>query len=136
MMEKQKPILGWKGMKERRKELRHHPTNAEDKLWKHLEKKNLNGLIFRRQHGIGPYVADFYHALSRTVIEIDGGIHLKPEVREHDQWREAFLKEHGYNVLRFTNEEVCHDTGGVLSRILSVVAPVKQLPPCKGVRGL
>ncbi|MGE3341238.1 MAG: endonuclease domain-containing protein [Candidatus Altimarinota bacterium] len=123
-------------MKERRKELRYSPTNAEDKLWKHLQKKQLNGLIFRRQHGIGPYVADFYHALSRTVIEIDGSVHLTPEVREKDQWREAFLKEHGYNSIRFSNQEVFHDIGDVLSRIVSSVDSVKQLPPCKGARGL
>lgn len=134
-MDEQKPLRGWKGMKEKRKELRHSPTNAEDKLWKHLQNKKLHGLTFRRQHGIGPYVADFYHALSRTVIEIDGSVHLTPEVRENDQWREAFLKEHGYHVIRFSNQEVFHDIGDVLSRILSTVASVKQLPPCKGVRG-
>ena len=133
-MDEQKPLRGWKGMKERRKEFRHNPTNAEDKLWKCLKNKQLNGLIFRRQHGIGPYVADFYHALSRTVIEIDGSVHLTDEARENDQWREAFLIDHGYNVIRFTNQEVFHDTGGVLNKILTV-ASVKQLPLVRGLGG-
>lgn len=124
-MHDQAPILGWEGMKERRKELRNSPTNAEDKLWKYLQNKKLNRLIFRRQHGIGPYVADFYHALSQTVIEIDGEIHSKPEVQENDQWREKYLTENGYKVIRFKNEEVLHDTGGVLSRILLSVTSMK-----------
>src|SRR5690606_41508171 len=68
----------------------------------------------------------FYHALSRTVIELDGLIHLNPEVRENDRWREGFLKDHGYTVIRFSNEEVFNDIGDVLSRILSAVTSVKS----------
>ena len=112
-------------MKIRRKELRNNPTNAEDKLWRHLRNKQLFGLVFRRQHGIGPYVADFYHSRSRTVIEVDGEIHLSTEVRKADQHREEFLTEHGYKIVRFSNHEVLNDTGGVLKKILACVTSPK-----------
>ena len=73
-------------MKERRYELRKERTKAEIILWEKLRKKRFSGLRFRQQHGIGPYVVDFYHAESMTVIELDGSIHNSPNVKEYDEW--------------------------------------------------
>jgi len=60
---------------------------------------------------------DFYHALSMTVIELDGSIHETSKVLENDIWRERFLKEHGYKVIRFRNEEIYTNIDMVLKKI-------------------
>lgn len=108
-------------MKQRRHELRNTMTLAESKLWERLKQRKLGGEVFRRQHGIGQYVVDFYHALSMTVIELDGNIHEKQENKENDRWRESFLKEHGYKIIRFKNEEIYTDIESSLSKILKFV---------------
>lgn len=112
---------GWKSMKQRRYELRENQTEAEALLWKFLQKKKLNGIRFRRQHGIGPYVVDFYHAQSKTVIEVDGSIHRDPEIIEADQWRENYLIDREYIIIRFSNEEIYNDIDSVLTKILNRV---------------
>lgn len=114
-------ILGWRTMKQRRWELRNSMTDAEKTLWEFLRRKRLNGLRFRRQHGIGPYVADFYHAESMTVIEIDGSVHSDPDVADADEWREGYLREQGYQIIRFTNREVFENTDLVLETLLEFI---------------
>ncbi len=118
-MDKATPILGWSSMKERRMHFRLHPTDAEEQLWKKLRNRKLQGHIFRRQHGIGPYVTDFYHALNKTIIELDGEIHNDLEVKDTDEWRTTFLLEHGYKIIRFKNEEVLNNIESVLHKILA-----------------
>ena len=98
-----------------------------------VQRKKLDGIIIRRQHGIGPYVVDFYHALSRTVIEIDGAIHDDAEVLEADKWREGYLKECGYSIMRFKNSEVFSDINLVLQRIKTCISDISsESTPCKG----
>src|SRR3990172_12711660 len=98
-----------------------------------VQRKKLDGIIIRRQHGIGPYVVDFYHALSRTVIEIDGSVHDDEEVLEADRWREGYLLERGYKIMRFKNYEVISDINLVLQRIKTCVTDASSAtPPCKG----
>jgi very-short-patch-repair endonuclease len=110
---------GWSTMKDLRKELRHERvTPAEEILWERLEGKKLNGLKFRRQHGVGHYVVDFYHPQSMTVIELDGAVHDDLEVKKNDRMREEFLIERGYKVIRFENEAVYSDIDTVLNKII------------------
>lgn len=104
-------------MIERRNELRKNSTKAETLLWDVLKNKNFNGLKFRRQHGIGPFVVDFYHAKTRTIIEIDGEIHNDPAVRRDDAARQEYLEGLGYSFLRFKNEEIFHRLADVLNVI-------------------
>jgi 5-methyltetrahydrofolate--homocysteine methyltransferase len=105
-------------MKQRRHDLRNNLTKAEELLWERLKEKRLEGHRFRRQHGIGQYVVDFYHSLSMTIVELDGSIHDESETIENDQWRESFLKENGYKIIRFRNEEIYTDIDSVLEKIL------------------
>jgi len=112
---------GWPSMKEVRFELRENMTPAEGLLWERLKKKSIHNLRFRKQHGIGPYVADFYHAKSMTVIEIDGLIHENEEVKKNDSLREKYLLERGYKIIRFTNDEVFKNLEKVLHLIYSRV---------------
>ena len=82
--------------------LRKNPTDAERRLWRHLRRKGLNGLRFRRQAPIGPYIVDFYCEARSLVIEVDGGQHGASA----DAARDAWLVSHGYRVLRFWNNDL------------------------------
>ena len=73
------------------KNLRRNMTDAEMILWQHL-KAGINGIKFRRQHPIGIYVADFYCHKIKLIIEIDGSIHHKKEIKDYDIKRENDLK--------------------------------------------
>ena len=95
--------------KARRRELRNRPTEAEHLLWYQLRGAQLDGRKFRRQHGIGPYIVDFYCPEEKLVIELDGDIHDEPEVKARDVIREAYLVGEGLKVLRFGNEQALGD---------------------------
>src|SRR6187549_1359400 len=71
----------------RAEELRKFPTHEEIIIWGHLSGNKL-GVKFRRQHPISNYIADFYCHSLRLVVEIDGGIHNKPDVKKYDAVRE------------------------------------------------
>src|SRR6266536_6063321 len=73
------------------KDLRRNMTTAEKVLWIYL-RQGILGLKFRRQHPIGIYIADFYCHRVKLIIEVDGSIHDKKEVKEYDERRENDLK--------------------------------------------
>ena len=97
---------------ERRRELRRDATLAERKLWSVLRGSS-TGFKFRRQHSLGPYIADFYSRNAHLVVEIDGDSHFTPEGRDHDRRRDAFLRSMGLDVLRITAHEVDTNLEGV-----------------------
>ena len=92
-------------LKEYSQDLRKEMTLSEKSLWKAL-RENFQGFRFRRQHVIGDYIADFICLPARLVIEVDGEYHSTPQQRMLDETRTAYLKEKGYRVIRFTNDEV------------------------------
>lgn len=102
-------------IEENARKLRHNLTPAEARLWSALRNKQLNGLRFRCQHPVGNFILDFYCPACKLVVEVDGEIHTSRA--EYDQSRTAKLGEHGYQVLRFSNEEVMHDLPKVLDKI-------------------
>ncbi len=91
--------------------------------------------MFRRQHAIHPYVADFACMAARVLIEIDGNSHNATETYDHQ--REVFLQKQGYSILRFSNNDVVNNTEGVVQRIiLCVEERLNSLPPCgEGKKG-
>ncbi len=97
--------------------LRHDMTPSEWMLWKHISDKQLDGWRFRRQHGFGPYVLDFYCPVLKLCIEVDGEIHQRTDVVEKDKERTSFLESNGKKVIRFTNDEIENDISDVLERI-------------------
>ena len=99
---------------DRRKELRKSSTPQEYKLWMFLKGKNL-GVKFRRQHGIGPYIVDFYCKKKNLVIELDGSQHL--DEKEYDTERDNYMQALDIKVLRFWNNEVDMDIIRVLKKI-------------------
>jgi very-short-patch-repair endonuclease len=114
-------------LRERAKRLRSHQTEAEQRLWYHLRAHRLMGLKFRRQKPLGRYIVDFLCHECRLIIEVDGGQHATQTA--YDQARDVWLREQGYQVLRFWNHEVMQELDGVLERIRSVVEPSPPAPP-------
>ncbi|MDF3040461.1 MAG: hypothetical protein K0Q71_3167 [Thermomicrobiales bacterium] len=99
------------------RDLRTHQTPSEVLLWGALRSRRLDGLKFRRQHPIGPFVVDFCCPDRRLIVELDGAVHDGQP--EHDAEREDLLKAAGYRVLRFRNEAVRADLSDVLQVILT-----------------
>jgi 5-methyltetrahydrofolate--homocysteine methyltransferase len=95
------------------------PTNSEAVLWNFLKGKKLKGYKFRRQHIIGQYIADFVCLSRKLVVEIDGSIHQLPENKTKDEVRSKWLRQKGYDIIRFTNSEVLSDINAVLDKILN-----------------
>jgi very-short-patch-repair endonuclease len=100
-----------------RRHLRKVQTPAEARLWAALRRNQLGGLHFRRQENLGKFIADFYCARARLVVEVDGGAHTQSLQMVYDRDREETLELHGYHVIRFTNDEVMHDLDRVLDQI-------------------
>ena len=67
-----------------RQQLRRESTPCERILWRHINGRQINGLKFRRQHGFGPYVMDFYCPEIKLCIEVDGVVHESEEAKRHD----------------------------------------------------
>jgi len=84
---------------------RHPLTPAESKIWARVRNRGL-GFKIRRQHPIWRFIADFYCAEAKLVIEIDGDSHTEPDQEEYDGARTKWLEERGHKVIRITNEDV------------------------------
>jgi very-short-patch-repair endonuclease len=100
------------------KVMRRSMTEAEFRLWLRLRKPGIEGLRFRRQVPIGPYIVDFCCPAKQFVVEVDGDHHGRPATEARDARRDAWLKAAGYTVLRFGNREIGEDLEGVCDRIL------------------
>ena len=98
--------------------LRKQATPSEQKLWEKLRKRRLGGEKFRRQHGVGPFILDFYCPARRLGIEIDGGGHSELEQYVRDSHRDRYLKDRDIRILRFWNSQIEGDMESVLSEVL------------------
>lgn len=110
-------VFNRRGAKGRRRQLRRKPAEPERRLWHRLRGRQL-GVRFRRQHGIGPYVVDFYCASAALVIEVDGDSHYPGDGSDPDAERDAYLRSCGVRVLRFTNLDVMENPDGVIEEIV------------------
>ena len=96
--------------------LRISQTDTEKHLWSALRDRRLDGFKFRRQHRIGPYVADFACTERMLIVEADGGQH---NGSISDTERTEVLERQGWRVLRFWNNEILINLDGVLATILA-----------------
>jgi very-short-patch-repair endonuclease len=103
-----------------RKNLRNNSTSAEAELWKMVKNRKMNGRKFRRQHGLGKYIVDFYCSSEKLIIELDGDSHGDYYRIEKDIEREDFLKSKGYRIIRFENKDVFQYTDFVTEKILEM----------------
>ncbi len=108
------------GLKYNSRQLRKKQTRYEAKLWTYLRNRKLGGLKFRRQHPVGPFIADFCCMEKNLIIELDGGHHNKEENIREDKKRDAILTSFGYTVLRIWNNELTKNLEGVLDTILEL----------------
>ncbi len=106
------------------KRLRRRMTDAETILWSRLRRGQLNGWKFRRQHPVGPYVADFACVEGRLIVEVDGATHSSEREIAHDAKRSAFLTSHDFSIYRVWNTDVFENLNGVLDGILAALAPL------------
>ncbi len=93
-------------------------TRAEVVLWQALRGKQLQGLKFRRQQVIGPYVVDFFCASSRVIVELDGGVHAGEDAQVHDARRDQWIESQELRILRIPNATVMNDLGAALVLIV------------------
>jgi very-short-patch-repair endonuclease len=106
----------------RAKQLRQTMTRAETLLWRYLKANRLDGLGFRRQTPIRNYIADFICMSAKLIVELDGESHDFDERQKADQKRDAFFVSEGFQVLRFTNEQVMSNLEGVVETIRHAAA--------------
>ena len=111
-----------------RKDLRNNATHAEKTLWLELKGNQMEGYKFRRQHGIGRYIVDFYCPSLKLIIEIDGAVHKGSEAGHHDTLREKELALAGFTILRFSNEDVLFRLNQVLSKIQAFTLNQSTIP--------
>jgi len=97
--------------------LRKAMSAPEVLLWQQLRQRP-NGLKFRRQHPIGPYVVDFCCISERLVIEIDGFAHDIADRAGRDDIRARFLNDNGYEVIRLSAKSVLVDAVGTAGAIV------------------
>ena len=95
--------------------LRRRATSAEQVLWNELRGRRLDGLKFRRQHPLGPFIVDFCCVEHRLIVELDGDVH--DSQRDYDDARTKYLAAISYRVIRFTNDEVANDLDKILTSI-------------------
>ena len=105
------------------KSLRRRMTDAEIILWSRLRYNPIHK--FRRQHPVGPYVADFACVLPRVIIEVDGTTHGTDKEVAHDLHRDSYLKSRGWRVIRFTNQDVYKSLDDLVDAIFGQL-PIKS----------
>lgn len=85
-------------------QLRKNMTPEEKKLWYEFLKNH--PACFKRQKVLGPFIADFYCAKAKLVIELDGRQHYTENGRAYDESRTEYLHAQGLKVLRFKNYQI------------------------------
>jgi very-short-patch-repair endonuclease len=109
---------------ERARQLRKDCGPAEITLWAYLRGLRQDGLRFRRQHAIGPYITDFCAPRQKLIIEVDGSQHL--DQQEYDAARTLFLESQGYQLIRFWNSDVMNKIDEVMGVILQALEKAKN----------
>ncbi len=103
------------------RDLRKHMTHAEVLLWLGLKGHSREGFSFRRQHPIGPYIADFYCAKVKLIIEVDGQIHERDDRPQRDARRDQWFAEKGIGTMRIPAADIMADARDVSDGIIRFV---------------
>lgn len=108
-------------------------TKAERLLWWRLRGKQVDGLKFRRQYGVGDYVIDLYCPAAKLAVEVDGESHFDPIAEAKDAGRQAFIESFDIQVLRFINPQVYKNLDWVVEEIWRVAveraSELRKNPP-------
>ncbi|MBI2345673.1 MAG: endonuclease domain-containing protein [Deltaproteobacteria bacterium] len=103
-------------------------TRSERLVWSRIRSKQFQGLKFRRQHGVGPYIVDFYCPERGVVIEIDGDVHAGEAQVARDQRRENYLRSLGLRVIRYMNDDVLNRLDAVFEDLWEKLTPASTSP--------
>ena len=106
-------------LKPRAQELRRNMTPQERRLWYGFLRQY--PVKVYRQRMIDHFIADFYCAKAKLVIELDGSQHYTEQGKEYDEQRTAILEQYGVQVLRFTNLDVDRHLDAVCAQIDSTI---------------
>jgi very-short-patch-repair endonuclease len=107
------------GVRSIARDFRRQQTPAERTLWQLLRDRKLDGLKFRRQFPIPPFVADFCCFDLKLLVELDGGVHETHQQAAHDENRDIYLRSLGFTLLRFPNSDVFNAPDTVRQRIIA-----------------
>ena len=118
-------------LKEHARRMRKEPTQAEEVLWQALRNSQL-GAKWRRQHPILDFIVDFICFEHSIIIEVDGGYHNMDEQMRLDAARDKILRDNGFYILRFTNEQVLYDLDATVEKIRTTM---QNFPLQGGQRG-
>jgi very-short-patch-repair endonuclease len=99
--------------------LRAKQTPGEEAFWELVRDRRFDGLKFRRQHPLGPYIADFFCFDKQLVVELDGAVHEERDQQRRDTERSLALATYGLRVFRCSNDEIAADPMVVLDRLRS-----------------
>jgi len=97
--------------------MRKNLTPPEARLWNALRGRAVDGLKFRRQHPIGPFILDFYCVSARLAVEVDGATHTLGDNPQYDDRRDLWLERRGITVLRIEARYVLDRLDVVLTEI-------------------
>lgn len=106
--------------KQRRQTLRNNMAEPEKRLWGILRNNQL-GVKFRRQHGVGHYIVDFYCPQLKLIIEVDGESHFSEDAQAYDKIRDKFMLELGLTTIRINNHDVMTNIEGIYQHIQQCV---------------
>ncbi len=109
-------IYNLRVIKDKRQDLRNNMSVPEKILWKWIRNEQL-GFKFRRQHGIGKYVTDFFCPALKLDVEVDGQVHGEKIIASKDKHRDDFMKSIGIKVKRYTAKEINDNVEWVLDEI-------------------
>jgi len=97
------------------------PTKAEKLLWRALTKARIS---FLSNEFINGWEVDLLIE-KRIIVEVDGYIHIQKSVIEKDRRKDKELKEAGYIIIRFSNDECYYDIKKCLKKINTALTEVR-----------
>jgi very-short-patch-repair endonuclease len=121
-------IYNLQQQKEFRKKLRRESSISEKIFWRAVRGKKLN-CKFRRQFGIGKYIADFYCHELKLAVEIDGATHETAEELKNDSEKEKYLDGLGIKTKRYKNVDVKNNLDGVIEDLIDVIKSLRNTTP-------
>ncbi len=119
-------IMNLRGVKSQRRDLRSNQTFTEKRLWQALRRRNIEGVLFRRQFSVEHFILDFYAPEITLAIEVDGISHASEEARQYDTWRQELVERYGISFLRIADRDVMDRFERVVEQVAERVREEKK----------